>query len=126
MPVYSRKQLSAGGAGHGGISVTATSAANAQTIHQVQATSTSVLESVWLRGVNRSTNDAVYLVILDSATSTDNRLTVFGGDNAAGSQEVEIFKGLPLTGTDTVIRAFLATDTSPVNFFGYYNEIATG
>lgn len=126
MPVYSRKQLSA--AVNGLVGLSATSAANADTIHQVQATSTAALESVWLSLRNRNTGDALIFVTKDSATATGIAMKIFLGGRLSIDNFVDLFKGLPLTGTDSIIRAYWATATNSgnVTFEGYYNQIATG
>lgn len=126
MPIYSRKELS--GMTNGLMAISATSAANAQTIHQVQSTSTAALESVWLNVRNRLTNAVQIIVTRDSATATGQAMKIFAGGRLGGDNFVELFKGLPLTGTDTVIRGYFSTATIPGNstFEGYYNEIATG
>lgn len=126
MPVYSRKQLSGAEAGIGIGQSSATSAANADIIHQVQATSTNAIEAVWLNLRSGSPNDAAAIVVLDTATATGAGMSVFLGDRGGSTNVVNLFKGLPLTGTDTILRAYWATDVFKLKFEGYYNLIATG
>lgn len=126
MPVYSRKQLSGAPSGGLPVLVTATSQANAAIIHQVQATSTAARETLWLTLRSAVTNDAVARLVFDTATATGLQFNVWLSDRRVGANTVKIFEGLPLSGTDSIVRAYWATETGVLNCEGYYNQIATG
>ena len=126
MPVYSRQQLS--GSSNGlPINISATNAAGAQVIHQVQATSTAAFESLWLSSKFLTSGDAVLVLLVETATATESINTLHG---PAGTQTTSLYllEGLLMTGTDTRVLAYGAT-TGAVNSFsvnGYVNRIATG
>lgn len=125
MPVYSRQQLS--GSSNGlPITVSATQASAAHVVHQVQSTSTSALECVWLDAVAHSTSDMIIFFQIETATATDS-IRVFLDGRVGATGFLPVLEGLPLTGTDTRILMYSATGNSRVAaIHGHVNRIATG
>ena len=125
MPVYTKHILSGAGDGHF-IELTGIGTGNIREVHNVQATSTNAIESLWLWAFNsKQSADIVFALELISSTTTATMEVVLRQRSDAFPEPTPIFEGLPLTGTDTVINGFMATDTSGIRLHGFVNRIAT-
>ena len=127
MPILAKQTLSGSNSG-APIMVTATAAAGAKVVHQVQATATNVLELVtlwlWNSATTNVTVQAPNFEVTNGATS--GLIVQFAGHQDTGQRSpTVIFRQLPLSSTDTVIHTH-STATETYYVWGYVDRVATG
>lgn len=103
------------------IKITTTASAGT-TLHST-GTSSSVIDEIWLYGVNVTTTDVLLTVEYGGTTNSDDRLSIH---IPSQSGLYLVLPGLVLTGTgsaSSVVRAFAGT-ANAINIVGYVNRIS--
>ena len=122
MPVYSRQILSGSTNGRPIILNTATAGVE---VHTVQATSTAARESLWLWARNNDNSAAQMTLVLISATATNTMPVFLAARSDPNEAYKKVFLGVPLVGTDTMVRAYTATISNAVTLLGFVNRVVT-